>query len=83
MGTSWGGQLTSFVAEIGKAPAIVATRPIPGTGNELSASLKLIQQLAAEEGRFADYLLGDGLYACERFWKSLRSSRMLGFGENL
>jgi len=69
-GTSWGGHLTSVVAEIGAAPAIVGTRPIPGTGNELSASLKLIQQVAAEEGRFADYLLGDGLYACERFWKA-------------
>ena len=60
-GTSWGGHLTSVVAEIGKAPAIVATRHIPGTGNELSASLQLIHQLAAEEGHFADYLLGDGL----------------------
>src|SRR5258708_3117945 len=69
-GTSWGGQLTSVVAEIGKVPAIVATRHIPGTGNELSASLQLIEQLAAEEGRFADYLLGDGLYACERFWQA-------------
>ncbi len=69
-GTCWGGHLTSVVAEIGKAPAIIATRHIPGTGNELSASLKLIEQLAVEEGRFADYLLGDGLYACERFWKA-------------
>ena len=80
-GTSWGKQLTSVVAEIGKAPAIVATRPIPGTGNELSASLKLIHQLAAEEGHFTDYLLGDGLYPCERFWKACDAATCWGLAK--
>jgi hypothetical protein len=66
-GTILGGQWTTVLAEIGRAPAIMASAPYPGRGNELSASIKLIKRLAVDEGRFTDYLLGDGLYACERF----------------
>jgi hypothetical protein len=69
-GTSHGAQLLSVLAEIGPAPAIIATEPIPGTGNELHASIGLIERLAEEEGRFVDYLLADGLYACERYWQA-------------
>ncbi len=69
-GTSLGGQLTSVLAEVGEVPTILATEPSPGTGHELTASVRLIERLAAEEERFTDYLLGDGLYACERFWQA-------------
>jgi hypothetical protein len=68
-GTSLGGHLTSVVAEIGEIPAVIATEHIDHTGKELCVSLELLERLSQEEGRFCDYLLGDGLYPCERFWK--------------
>jgi hypothetical protein len=77
-GTSLGGHLTSVLTEIGPAPAVVATEPIQGTGTELPCSIRLIERLAQEEGHFADYLLGDGLYACERYWKACDKARCFG-----
>ena len=75
-GTGLGGHLTTVLAEIGPVPAVVATAPIPGTGNELSASLRLLRS-ASVEGSF-DYLLADGLYACEAFWQAC--DRLGSFG---
>lgn len=69
-GTGLGGHLTSVLAEVGPTPALVATVHIPGTGNELSASLRLLRRLATQQRGCFDYLLGDGLYACEAFWKA-------------
>lgn len=76
-GTGAGGQLVSVLATLGQAAAIRATEPIPGTGHELTASIGLIERLALE-GRLTDYLLGDGLYACERYWKACDQARCYG-----
>ena len=77
-GTSLGGHLTSVLAEVGQTPALVATAPIPGTGNELSASLGLLKRLAPREKGSFHYVLGDGLYACEGFWKACQRLRCFG-----
>lgn len=69
-GTGLGGHLHSVLSEAGATPALVATAAIPGTGNELSASLALLKRFAQDERGCFDYLLGDGLYACEGFWRA-------------
>ena len=68
-GTFWGGHFTSVVAQIGAVPAVIDTANIGHQGKELCTSLALLDRLGQQEGHFADYVLGDDLYACERFWQ--------------
>jgi hypothetical protein len=67
-GSSLGGQLASVLLEVGDIPRYWGLAPIPKHGKELPVSLELIGQ-AAEAAGFR-YILGDGLYASERFWKA-------------
>lgn len=79
-GTTLGGQMRSVMVEAGKAVACVGVEPIVKRGKELPSSMKLIRAVAREEGKgFVELLGGDGLYACERFWRTCRRAGVKGW----
>lgn len=74
-GTCQGKQLMSFVAQLGKAPAVGWMKPIPKRGKELPVSLSLIEELPP--GVF-DLLLADSLYTCHEFFEACSKARIAG-----
>lgn len=75
-GTTLGGQMASVLIEMGEVASCLGLEQIPKRGKELPASLALIQSKA--KSNKLDYLLGDGLYACEGFWQACSDLGMAG-----
>jgi hypothetical protein len=75
-GTSLGGHLASVVMEVGEVASCLGLERIPKRGKELPVSLALIQ--SKTQSNKLDYLLGDGLYACEEFWRVCSAEGVAG-----
>lgn len=75
-GSSLGGQLASVLVEAGDVPTCLGLERIPKRGKELPVSLALIQSKIPSDK--LDYLLADGLYACEEFWRVCESTGVSG-----
>lgn len=75
-GSSLGGQLASVLLEAGDVPTCLGLERIPKRGKELPVSLALIE--SKTEFNKLDYLLADGLYACEEFWRVCESKGVIG-----
>lgn len=75
-GTSLGGQLASVLMEVGEVASCLGLERIPKRGKELPVSLALIQ--SKTQSNQLDYWLGDGLYACEEFWRVCSAEGVAG-----
>jgi hypothetical protein len=78
-GSFIGGQWYSVLVERGSMPIFAGLEPLTKRGKELPVSVELIDRLAQQYGKgFVDYLLADGLYACESFWKACAAAQIHG-----
>lgn len=74
-GTTLGKHPSSVVMEVGEVGACLGIKPFFKRGKELPVSLEMMKELA---GSRLDLMLGDGLYACEKFWQECEDSKMAG-----
>lgn len=78
-GSVLGGHERSVLVEVGEVTSYVKVKGIPHRGKELPTSLEVMEELSKEEGKGAfDLLLGDGLYACEGFFKGCEQAGIKG-----
>lgn len=75
-GTGIGKKLASVLVEAGENPTILGIDKMAKRGKELPTSFRLIRK---QEKGFLDLLGGDGLYACEGFWKTCKKMKVNGF----
>lgn len=75
-GTSIGGQLASVLIELGEVPSYIELERISKKGKELPVSLALIE--TSTQSSELDYVLADGLYACEEFWRVCEAKGIQG-----
>jgi hypothetical protein len=78
-GSSLGAQLASVLIEPGLIPRYWGFKLIPKHGKELPVSLDLLRH--HRQAGF-QYLLADGLYACQRFWEVCDDLKCFGLVKN-
>lgn len=68
-----GGQIAGFLMVLGKVRSFLALRGMEKAGYELPTTLSLLREATASYGEgYLSYVLGDGLYACTRFFETCR-----------
>lgn len=78
-GTMLGGFMTSVLVEAGSVAAPITLGRIPKRGKELPMSEAMLRHMAKQEGMgFLSHTLGDGLYACESYWRSCEEAGTAG-----